>query len=141
MIYILNSEKKIDSKLKESKYNNKISQDEYTMYNHRKNKILKEINYYHIIKSYFCFKDNKTNLINLCHKIISEDMCVEKIIERSYNIENILQYFVNKKKPKFKFISFKNKRLKDIINYIIGIINETEKDYCTKQNSDKKSLS
>ena len=138
---IINSDTKMDLKIKESKDNNEIAKNEYTMYNHKKNKILKEINLYHIIKSYICFKDNKTNLINLCHNIISEDMCIEKIIERIYNIENILQYFTNKKKAKFKFITFQNKRLKDIINYINEITNETEKDFCIKKNPGKKSLS
>jgi hypothetical protein len=33
-----------------------------------------KINYYHILKSYFCFKDKKTEMINFCNDIITEDM-------------------------------------------------------------------
>ena len=53
------------------------------------NKLIKSINYFDIIKSYFCFNDKKTKMINLCHNIISKDICIERILERFYNLENI----------------------------------------------------
>ena len=52
------------------------------------NKLIKNINYFDIIKSYFCFNDKKTKMINLCHNIISKDICIERILERFYNLEN-----------------------------------------------------
>ena len=80
------------------------------------NKVLKKINYYHILKSYFCFKDTKTKLINLCHSIIEEDMSVEKILERFYNFEKLYS------KEKRKIENIKNKRFKEINQYIFKII-------------------
>ena len=68
------------------------------------NRTLKDINYYDFIKSYFCFKNNKTELINLCHKIITEDMCIERILERLYNSENLYHHFLKKEKEKFNFL-------------------------------------
>ena len=46
-----------------------------------KNGNLDQVNYFHILKSYFCFKDKKTEMINLCNDIITEDMCIERILE------------------------------------------------------------
>ena len=63
-----------------------------------------KLKYYDFIKSYFCFKNNKTELINLCHKIITEDMCIERILERLYNSENLYHHFLKKEKEKFNFL-------------------------------------
>ena len=49
---------------------------------------INNVNYFHILKSYFCFKDKKTEIINLCNNIIREDLCIERILERFYNLEN-----------------------------------------------------
>ena len=38
--------------------------------------LINEINYFNIIKTYLCFKDKKTELVNLCHDIIIEDMSI-----------------------------------------------------------------
>ena len=51
-------------------------------------KIKEEINYYHIIKSYLCFKDKKTNFINHCYEYINKDLSIENLLKRFYNIEN-----------------------------------------------------
>ena len=61
---------------------------------------LKKINYFNIIKSYFCFKDEKSKIINLFHNIVNEDMSVEKIMERFYKFENAYIYFSNKAKKR-----------------------------------------
>ena len=53
------------------------------------NRYLDKVNYFHILKSYFCFKDKKTEMINLCNNIIKEDMCIERILERFYNLEKL----------------------------------------------------
>ena len=62
------------------------------------------INYFHIIKSYFCFKDKKTKLINCCHQIINDDICIENILERFYINETINNYLLNKKGKKIDYI-------------------------------------
>ena len=71
---------------------------------------MKSINYFHIIKSYFCFKDNKTKLIYICQSTIIEDMSIEKILERIYNLENIyISLNERKKSGVFKYICFQEK--------------------------------
>ena len=63
------------------------------------NKHIEKVNYFHILKSYFCFKDKKTEMISLCNDIIIEDMCIERILERFYNLEK-LNYHSDSKKEK-----------------------------------------
>ena len=87
-------------------------------------KIIKEINYYHILKSYFCFKDKRAKLINLCHNIISEDMSIEHLLKKLNQFENIYNYYYKKEKENFEHI--KNKRFKEINKYIDKINNEIE---------------
>jgi len=52
-------------------------------------KQLKSINYFHILVSYLCFKNKKSEIINLCDDIITEDLCVENILKRIYNLERL----------------------------------------------------
>jgi len=97
---------------KEAFDNNKfnISKENIILDNGKKNhfkingKLLSEIGFCDILKSYFCFKDKKTKLVNDCHSIIIEDMCLEKILKRIYSLENISNYYYLKK--------IKNKRFK-----------------------------
>ena len=89
-------------------------------------KSFKSINYAKIIKSYFCFKDKNTNLINHCHKIINDDLCVEKMLEKFYISETINNYFLNKKHKKIDYI--KRNKLKIIEKYIFDNNEETEKE-------------
>ncbi len=74
----------------------------------------KKIDYYYILKNYFCFNDKKNKLINICHNIINEDMCIERILKRFYYLENIYNYFSDEEKRKFKNI--KKKYLGKLIN-------------------------
>ena len=57
------------------------------------NKELKKINYFHILISYLCFKTKKTEIINLCDDIVTEDLCVERILKRFYNLERLYPNF------------------------------------------------
>jgi len=86
------------------------------------NKFMKEINYFKVIKSYFCFKDNKSKLIQLCHNLIIEDMSVERILQRLYNLERIYYSFLKEEKGKIKLI--KIKRFKEINKCLVDINNE-----------------
>ena len=83
-------------------------------------KVLKHINYFHIIKSFLCFNDKRTNLINLCHNIIIEDMSIERILERFYNLENIYSSFPNEIQDNFG----NNNKLKEVNKYIEEINSE-----------------
>ena len=69
---------KISKTLDISRYNknDKIN----TIYLHKR--IINEIHFWNIIKSYFCFKDKKKELIDFCHNTIIEDMCVERILRK-----------------------------------------------------------
>ena len=72
------------------------------------NKELKKINYFHILISYLCFKNKKTEIINLCEEIITEDLCIERILKRLYNLERLyLNFSPNKRKEETKI--FNNK--------------------------------
>ena len=113
---------------------------------------MKNINYYHILKSFLCFNDKKTKLINLCHDIINEDMSIERILERFYNLEKIYKFISNDEKEKFKFIE--NNKLKEINKYIYTFINDdikidkcnieegrNNKNFWKKQNVQKENTS
>ena len=85
------------------------------------NKHIEKVNYFHILKSYFCFKDKKTEMINLCNDIITENMCIERILERFYNLEKLYHHYSDSKKEKLKMHKNKGykgpkKPIKDIDN-------------------------
>ena len=76
----------------EEKKNNKIK------------RIFKNINYCHIFKSLFCLKDKRSQLINMCHEIITEDLCVERIIDRFNNLEMGYNCLYKEQENEFKFV-------------------------------------
>ena len=100
-------------------------------YNNNANKksiqVLKKINYYNILKSYFCFKDKKIKLINICNSIISEDICIERILKSLYDLDKIDYCLKNKHKEKIN--SFKNKRFEEIIKCIEKINKKKKKTH------------
>ena len=81
-------------------------------------KIFRHINIFHIIRSFIC-NDNKSKLISLCHDFITEDMCVENILEKLYNLRRIYHSISDNdkyklglnKEPKFRQI---NSKINDI---------------------------
>ena len=75
-------------------------------------KVMKNLKLYNIIKSFFCCKDNKLILINLCNNIVEKDICVERILKRLYLIEN-------------EFNILMNEEFYQIYNIIDSIKNET----------------
>ena len=85
------------------------------------NEINKKINYFHIIKSLFCFNDKKTKIIDLCHNIVTEDISIERIFERFYNLENAYQFMADKKNKK---LFNENEKLTEISKYINEIYEE-----------------
>ena len=103
---------------------------------------INNVNYFHILKSYFCFKDKKTEMINLCNDIITEDMCVERILERFYNLEKLSNHFTDSKLEKLSMN--KNKRIKGtkkLINNIDNInINDIKNENLPNSNSSIKII-
>ena len=65
--------------------------------NEKINNVMKNIKVNSIIKSFFCCKDKKTELINLCDDIIYKDICIERILKRLYLLENEFDILKNEK--------------------------------------------
>ncbi len=51
-------------------------------------KALDSANYFHFLKSYLCFKDQKTRLINECYELYKEEVCIENILNSCMNMKN-----------------------------------------------------
>ena len=81
--------------------------------------LINEIKYFNIIKSYLCFKDKKTELVNLCYDIIIEDMSIESILKRIYDLEELYNLFFKEENEKLTLN--KNERFKNINNSIYKI--------------------
>ena len=91
----------------------------------RKIKVLKNLKFFDIIKSLFCFKDAKTKLIDLCNKIINEDICIDRILSRLYNLEKIYSLIKYKEYDKCKLN--RKEDIKKINDYLFKINYETER--------------
>ena len=112
-----NSNKNLENSISNKKVkmelnNNKISKNNDFDKKSDKIKIFKKINYLHILKSFLCFKDKKSQFINYCDNIIRQDISVERMLEKFYNIEKLYYYLSNKDKRKIKYI--KNKKCLEI---------------------------
>ena len=93
--------------------------------------VLKKINFFNVIKSYFCFKDKKSNFINICNNFVMKDLCVDRILGRLYELEKILNLL--SKEERWKLNSFIDKKFSKISNYINEIYIELKKKkYCKK---------
>ena len=97
--------------------------------------ILKKIKFFHIIKSYFCFKTNRTQLINICNKIVNQDLCVESILGRLYELEKLNSLFSRKKLSKLNLLTIK--KFETISHYINEIYKETKSKINNKNGIDK----
>ena len=92
----------------------KLSNDDEskTIHENKHEKVLTSINIFNIIKS-FIFNSNTDKLIKLCYDIIIEDMCIENILEKFYNLGRIYRSILEEEKynlglykePKFKEIN------------------------------------
>ncbi len=67
-----------------------------------------KLNYFHIIISYFSSKNKKAKLINLCQDLIEEDLCIENIFYRLYELERKVNLLSNKKNENKKFDEINN---------------------------------
>ena len=94
--------------------------------------ILKKINFCDVIKSYFCFKSTKKSLINTCNNFIMKDLCVERILGRLYELEEIFNFLSKKELSKLNI--YIDKKFSKISYYINEIYKEEK-----KKNNNKKS--
>ena len=94
--------------------------------------ILKKINVFHIIKNFFCCNNPKDKLISLCHEIIQNDMCVETILERFYNLGRIYKSITDIEK--YDLGLNKDSRFREINSIIYDI--KLRKNESRKKESD-----
>ena len=119
----LNIEKSYELKLNRGKTNKKLCIIDSEENNNKNyiNEIKKKINCLYIIKSFFCFNDKKTKLVDRCYNIILEDTSIERILERFYNLENAYHFISYKNNEK---LLNDNENLKEISNFIDKIYHE-----------------
>ena len=82
--------------------------------------VLNSLNYYQIIKSYFCLRDDKAKLINCCEALISDELSIEKILRRINDMEEQINLISNSLSPNN---TPKNAKF-DEINELIDIIDK-----------------
>ena len=90
--------------------------------NKTKINIMKKLNLWYIIKSLFCFKDNKIKLIDLCHNIVIQDLCIDKILKRLYKLEKI--YCILSDEQLYNLNLIINKEFEEINKYLFQISKE-----------------
>ena len=104
--------------------------------NERNIKVLKNIKLFNIIKSFFCFKDLKSKLIDLCNKIINEDICIDRILSRLYNLEKVYSLIENEEF--LKCALNRNEEFQKINNYLFQISYGIEGNINNKSDKTKK---
>jgi len=145
---IINSERKDINKDITESFNNKdnsnklfklkLSKNDLFLEENKKRKkivkihIFKKINFFKIIKSYFCFKDKQTNLINICNNLVKKDLCIERILGRLYELEKIFNLL--SKEELLKLNLYIDKKFSKISYYINGIYIDEKKKKNNKKN-------
>ena len=103
----------LDKKIKQPDFKSKISEIYETNYDlnldsdissgeksdEKTINVLNSLNYYHILKSHFCFKDDKTKLIDCSHNLIKDEVLIEKILRRMNDMEEQINFILNSLKP------------------------------------------
>ena len=78
---------------------------------------MKKITVSSIIRSYFpCFKDKKTELINLCHSIILNELSIDTILTRLFKLEKIYNLLSENDKAKIHLMEIKE--MEEVNNYL-----------------------
>ena len=78
--------------------------------------VIKDLNIIYIIKSFFCFQDKKSKLINMCNDIINKEICVERILKRLYILQSICNLIIEEDRD--LYINNDISHIKQIINTI-----------------------
>ena len=108
-------------------FEKKLLEEHTNRVNMMKITIMKKINFFDIIKSYFYHKSKKLELINYCDNFVMEDLCVERILGRLYELEKIFNLLSTKKLSKLN--SHLNEKLGKIYNSINEIYREERKKF------------
>ena len=91
---------------------------------------LKSINCFQFIKSLFCYKDIKSKLINICFKLINDQICIDNILKRIFILEKHCKSLSN-----FNMFASKYKNIK---YFISKIDKEEDKKIKDKRKIEKK---
>ena len=122
------TENKMDSKIV---FNDMKKNNDYEIENMNNKiiKVMKNLDLKSIIKSFFCKKDKKSKLINLCGDIVSKDISIERILKRIYALESEYDLILEgKDKESSKQINHKDiSKTKRIIDNIYNELNKPEK--------------
>ena len=95
-----------------NKNNNKNNLKLYNL-NYKKG-LLKKINYFHLIKSYFCFKDEISEFIDKFYSFVQDEICIETILSKIYKFEKF--YYSSSKENFIENNLIKNNENKGNIN-------------------------
>ena len=77
---------------------------------------MKKLKFINILKSFFCCKDKKLKLIELCDNIIQKEICIEKILKRIYILESIFNIIIEENRE--LYINNDMSQIKEIIDSI-----------------------
>ena len=78
--------------------------------------VMKKLKFINILKSFFCCKDKKLKLIELCDNIIQKEICIEKILKRLYILESIFNIIIEENRE--LYINNDMSQIKEIIDSI-----------------------
>jgi len=79
-------------------------------------KMLNNLKFFDFFKGHFCFKNIKYKLIDSCHDLFEEEICIDSILKRLYNLENYIF-----RKDKSKTIN-DNKNQYELIDEYLSIL-------------------
>ena len=99
--------------------------------------VMKNLNIINIMKSFFCYKERKLKLINLCNDIVYKDLCVERILKRLYTLENNYNLLLGEDKNIF-YIDDDFWQIKKLITKIDNEISKETKLKKKLTNKEKK---
>ena len=80
-------------------------------------KILNNLKFFDFFKSHFCFKGIKYKLIDSCHDLFKEEICIDNILKRIHNLENYIFIRTDKTKARNK-----NKNQYELIDEYLSIL-------------------
>ena len=103
------SKNPLDSNNNENNFGNGID-DKKIIY------VMKKLKFINILKSFFCSKDKKLKLIELCDNIIQKEICIEKILKRIYILESIFNIIIEENRE--LYINNDISQIKEIISSI-----------------------
>ena len=78
--------------------------------------VMKKLKFINILKSFFCWKEKKLKLIELCDNIIKKEICIEKILKRLYILESIFNIIIEENRE--LYINNDISQIKEIIDSI-----------------------